>query len=39
MNDVRSHANAICSTKGAAEQGLQMDGDLINSNWNEVVDK
>lgn len=32
------HANAVSSTKGAAEQGLQIDGDLINSNWNEVVD-
>lgn len=38
-NNVRLHANAVSSTKGAAEQGLQMDGDLINSNWNEVVDK
>lgn len=28
----------MSDTKGAAEQGLQMDGDLINSNWNEVVD-
>ncbi|UOH79743.1 ATP-dependent RNA helicase eIF4A [Cryptococcus neoformans] len=37
-NNVRLHANAVSSTKGAAEQGLQMDGDLINSNWNEVVD-
>ncbi|AAW41293.1 hypothetical protein CNBA7450 [Cryptococcus deneoformans B-3501A] len=28
----------MSDTKGAAEQGLQIDGDLINSNWNEVVD-
>nr|ODN96190.1 ATP-dependent RNA helicase eIF4A [Cryptococcus depauperatus CBS 7855] len=26
------------SNKDAADQGLQMDGDLIQSNWNDVVD-
>ncbi|WVQ85866.1 ATP-dependent RNA helicase eIF4A [Cryptococcus sp. DSM 104549] len=28
----------MSDNKGAADAGLQMDGDLIQSNWNEVVD-